>query len=791
MVLDQLESRVLLSVAQNNGYALDAVASFGTGVNAQIPQGALAEDSNGDIFGASESGGTDHDGAIFEIPAGSDSVQTLVSFNGTNGEEPFNGGLFIDSDGNLYGATDSGGADGAGTVFEVPESNRNTIAVLGSFASGLGTSYGVVVDSSGDVFGTTETGGAHGTGSIWEIPFGETNVANVGGAATRLASFAANPGTNSTGANPNPFSTMLIQGSTLYGTTGSGGADGDGTIFSESGGTITDVGDFTAPNSCESNLVLDGSGDLFGTSSTGGSGNGYIFELASGTSTVVNVASFDGTDGSNPQGRVSFNDLDELVGTTSSGGSDAEGAAFLLPTFLGIGSLETMPNIFGEPTSGLIADGNGNLFGTESEGGENGEGSLIEFSPVHLVISGVPSLFNESPSTISPTVTLEGPTGNTIIGDDSLVTLTMNNGGTVINNTATSINGVATFPDLAVTTPGTDFGLTANDANDDADGSSDAFTVAPQPDETSTHLVFLTQPGTNTGSLPTVTVGIENAENQVVTDDDSIITLNESDGPGDLDGTLIAQAVNGEASFTGLSVDEAGTYVIEANDDDLSIAETRPFVVTAVPTALEITSLPTQPLTAGMASARNVVVQLEDQFDDPMNTGSNTVQLSAANGVGKALSLGSAAMHNGVATFKHIKIDTASQFELGASSKGLLSDFEGIEVNPAAGANIAFVLGTPVTSAGAQFSISVQVLDKFGNVDYLDDSDITLTLTGAGGGTLSGNTTVAVDEGVANFTGLSISAMGKYKLVATDSALHKTITTKAFIVGPTATEPEV
>ena len=43
---------------------------------------------------------------------------TLVSFNGTNGADPV-GGLIADANGDLFGTTDSGGANGDGTVFEI------------------------------------------------------------------------------------------------------------------------------------------------------------------------------------------------------------------------------------------------------------------------------------------------------------------------------------------------------------------------------------------------------------------------------------------------------------------------------------------------------------------------------------------------------------------------------------------------------------------------------------------------------------------------------------------------
>jgi uncharacterized repeat protein (TIGR03803 family) len=52
-------------------------------------------------------------------------LTTLVSFNGGNGNSPY-GGLIADSNGDLFGTTQAGGANGDGTVFEIV--NTGTVA---------------------------------------------------------------------------------------------------------------------------------------------------------------------------------------------------------------------------------------------------------------------------------------------------------------------------------------------------------------------------------------------------------------------------------------------------------------------------------------------------------------------------------------------------------------------------------------------------------------------------------------------------------------------------------------
>ena len=115
---------------------------------------------------------------------GSGSITTLASFNATTGS-PITGGLAtltIDSQGNLYGTTASGGAHGFGTVFEIAKGS-NTITTLVSFTSaddnpiiGAGTCTSVTVDSHGNLFGVTTGGSPSGDGTLFEIVKGSNSI---------------------------------------------------------------------------------------------------------------------------------------------------------------------------------------------------------------------------------------------------------------------------------------------------------------------------------------------------------------------------------------------------------------------------------------------------------------------------------------------------------------------------------------------------------------------------------------------------------------------------------------
>ena len=237
------------------------------------------------------------DGTVFEIAAGSTTITTLASFNGTNGEYPY-GSVVVDSSGNLFGTTDMGGARNEGTVFEIA-AGSTTITTLASF-NGTNGAYphsGVVEDSSGNLFGTADEGGAAGYGTVFEIAAGT-------GTITTLASFN---GTN--GAYPNAGVVEDSSGN-LFGTTSMGGASaygpiGDGVVFEIAAGsnTITTLVSFNGTNGAHpyAGVVEDSSGNLFGTTINGGAiGDGTVFEIAAGSPTIRTLASFNGTNG---QGR--------------------------------------------------------------------------------------------------------------------------------------------------------------------------------------------------------------------------------------------------------------------------------------------------------------------------------------------------------------------------------------------------------------------------------------------------------------------------------------------------------
>ena len=157
--------------------------------------------------------------------ASAETLTTLVSFNYANGANPL-GSLTLNGS-TLYGMTNNGGANGYGNIFSIPV-DGGIPTVLASFdgTNGRHPVHGSLTLSGSTLYGTTHQGGAggglYGYGTVFSIPVD-------GGIPTVLVSFNDINGKS-------PQGSLILIGSTLYGTTAWGGAggglNGHGTVFS-------------------------------------------------------------------------------------------------------------------------------------------------------------------------------------------------------------------------------------------------------------------------------------------------------------------------------------------------------------------------------------------------------------------------------------------------------------------------------------------------------------------------------------------------------------------------------
>lgn len=333
--------------------------SFVGGADGANPNGALAADAGGSLYGVTQHGGAAGFGTIYELtpaPGGTYTERVLYAFSGgSDGKFP-TGALVLDAAGDLFGTAQEGGV-GFGTVFELAASapqngGRRTIGsrtaapvfeTLYSFTSGNGNGLypnGGLLDLGGAFYGVTTLGGVpgHNYGTVFEVS------PPAPGATTwteRIVYAFRSKGEGRNGVGP-----LLLGGhGTLYGTTREGGAycgnPGCGTVFKLTpparGATnwtervLYSFGQFFggtkfAPGYVSGGLVADGSGRLYGTASSGGTGGyGAAFRLTpdAGGSTYSETDLVDFSNGKTGAGPVGglFRNGSSLYGTTQAGGA--------------------------------------------------------------------------------------------------------------------------------------------------------------------------------------------------------------------------------------------------------------------------------------------------------------------------------------------------------------------------------------------------------------------------------------------------------------------------------------
>jgi uncharacterized repeat protein (TIGR03803 family) len=184
----------------------------------------------------------------------------------------------------------------------------------------------------------------------------------------------------------------------LYGTTGGGGPSGYGTVFKlDPSGTETVLHFFGGPPdgiAPIAGLIMDSKGNLYGATWWGGIGYGTVYKVdANGKETVL-YSFTGGADGGYPYGGLVRDSKGNLYGTTEYGGPgsgtceggdypagcgtvfkvDPSGKETVIYSFTG-----TPDGYY--PLGGLVRDAAGNLYGTTSEGGKLGFGTVFKVSP--------------------------------------------------------------------------------------------------------------------------------------------------------------------------------------------------------------------------------------------------------------------------------------------------------------------------------------------------------------------------------------------------------------------------
>ncbi|HTR23516.1 MAG TPA: choice-of-anchor tandem repeat GloVer-containing protein [Terriglobales bacterium] len=325
---------------------------------------------------------------VAAVPSTAQTYTTLVTFDVTNGANPYFGPLVQGRDGNLYGTTEGGGANSAGTVFKM--TLDGTLTPLYSFCAQLNCAdgedpvAGLVLGTDGNFYGTTLSGGGFGNcsstgcGTIFKIsPTGNLST---------IHSFGSLPGD---GFQP---VAGLVQGNngSFYGTTGEGF---DGTFFRiSSSGTFKELHDFYPPEGIFpwTGPTLGSDGSFYGTTVGGGTssacndGCGTVYKIKP-TGKLTTLHSFGLADGASPySGTVQASD-GNFYGTTTLGGINPNSCTFVVAseacgTIFQITATGQLTSLYYFCSVGICLDGldafgtliqatDGNLYGTTVQGG--------------------------------------------------------------------------------------------------------------------------------------------------------------------------------------------------------------------------------------------------------------------------------------------------------------------------------------------------------------------------------------------------------------------------------------
>lgn len=402
--------------------------SFGQAPDGNSPGANLVFDAAGNLYGTTNGGGTFGYGTVFKLTEtqGQWNETVLYSFcqQGqycSDGAVP-NSSLVIDTAGNLYGTTSTGGAYGDtgggaigdGVVFELSPQPGGIWAetVLHSFGNGndgIAPQAGLVFDKAGNLYGTTFRGGnsipsvcPNSCGTVFEL----SPVANSQWTERIIYTFCP-PSGCADGAQPASQLALDSIGN-LYGTTQSGGSAGDGTVF-ELSPTHNDQwsevvlhafqGGAEDGDLPQGGLAQDSNGNLYGATQygysapMGGANNGTVFKLTKdnqGQWTETLIYGFCQqaacADGSSPAAGVILDNSGNVYGTTFIGGAFNAGVVYkLTPQSSGLWQESILYAFEGagdgfNPHTGLTLDNSGNLYGV-AQGGSDGNGVVFKITP--------------------------------------------------------------------------------------------------------------------------------------------------------------------------------------------------------------------------------------------------------------------------------------------------------------------------------------------------------------------------------------------------------------------------
>jgi hypothetical protein len=448
-------------------------------------------------------------------------------------------------------------------------------------------------------------------------------------------------------------------------------------------------------------------------------------------------------------------------------------------------------DVVGTNNNTLVAS-SGSQSATFTASGTNSTPKKLAFvvSPVSASVGN-----NVTPPVTGVTVQVQDSLGNPVTSVNAgTVSMAVGNnpGGAALGGTLTAniIAGVATFTSLNLNQTGSGYTLAAS-SGILTSAVSNGFDIFG----TKNKLGFFTQPvNTSAGAImSTVRVAIQDAAgNTVGNATDSVnMAIGTNGGGGNLSGTTKVAAVAGVATFSTLSINNAGAgYTLLTTASGLTQATSNAFTVAAVGAAAKL-AYQVQPsnVVAGAVNTPSIKVQIQDANGALVTTSSLPVTLSIESTSPSGATINGTltrAAAGGVATFDDITINKS-----GTGYK-LLATAVGTGLTTATSTTFNVTAGTPsklgffqqpthtIVSTTMAPSVVVEVQDANSNRVTTGSFSVSLAMSGCSGTLVGGGAQVS-SAGIATFSGLSNATQtNNCVLVASASGLTNSPNSTAF-----------
>ena len=376
-----------------DGSDFQTVYSFrehGPAIHGAAPSAGLVDDGKGFLWGTTARGGESDNGTVFKINARSGELTTLVQFTGdgaTNRGSAPSATLVSDGLGYFWGTTSGTGPQYGQTLFRI-HSGTGALTTIGTRIEGLSYGYHttLVSDDDGSMWGSFYYNGGSPFPRLFKVSKSTQKF-------TRVLSFTGNGLINK---GDGQVSTMVNDGQGfLWGTTYSGGASNQGTVFKVHArtGVLTTMAEFAGKGGAGpfGGLVSDGAGSFLGTTQAGGrSDYGTIFKVNAATGALSTLAEFPDLYPGYPKfisyagySALTSEGAGSFLGTTGVDNADRSTVFTFNPETKTMRTLVRFTdaaetNKGSRPKCELVGDGAGSLWGTTAQGGSNTAGTVFK-----------------------------------------------------------------------------------------------------------------------------------------------------------------------------------------------------------------------------------------------------------------------------------------------------------------------------------------------------------------------------------------------------------------------------